>query len=285
MGAGQRVCLFCVRTVPRRGGGGAGVVQDVPGINHNHRDVVAAAVPQRSLDQGIGGVLRVAHRADDAEDVLVRHFAGESVRADQDTVAFLHGEQPVVGLGLVPGAQGAGDNVAPRMDGGLLGGDLARIHKFLHLRVVHADLLKPPLAEAVRTGIADVHDQPVGQAHLFHYHCTGQGGPRPGTRSLPDGRVRPEQVLLERRGRDGAFPRCELRNPCQGPHAHAACHFACFVAAHPVRNGEHRIGSKVGIFVQLPAESPVRAIAVAQAEARLDGGGNAGGLLIHACPR
>lgn len=118
--------------------------RDDPGVDNNSSDIVPSSAVQRGLDEGIHSVLGMLQGAEDPGYLVVRKFAVEPVRADEDPVAVLNSQKPVIRLGFVSGAKGTGDHMAPRVNGGLLRSNLARLHEFLDLRVVYGDLLQTP---------------------------------------------------------------------------------------------------------------------------------------------
>ena len=106
------------------------------------------------------------------------------------------GQQPVVGLRRVPGAQGARQHVPLGVRLGLGDVDLAEVDELLDHRVVHADLLELLAVPPVHARVADVEHQPVRAAVVL-----GDGDARDGGAALASAR---ELVADPRRGPDEA---------------------------------------------------------------------------------
>ncbi len=169
------------------------------------------------------------------------------------------------------------------MDRGLFGCDIARIHQLLDLGVVNTDLREPALAEQVCPGVADVHDQPVRQAHLLHHYDPGKRGSSPAAGGITDRRIGLEQASLQLTCRGSPCARGKLRGSAECPDAYPAGDLPRFMAAHAVGHREHGIGGYEGIFIQFAAQATVRSVAIAQLEAGPAGGGKGIGVGIGGC--
>ena len=138
----------------------AGGRDDLQHIDHDDRDVVAATVAERRLDELARGLLGLRVGDQEVPDAVGRELLREPVGADEQAHALLDGDRPVVGDRRLVESDGAGDHVGVRMRVGLLARDLPGVDELLHDGVVDRELLEHAADEAVDAGVADVEDDP-----------------------------------------------------------------------------------------------------------------------------
>ncbi|CAM5628091.1 hypothetical protein SGLAM104S_01541 [Streptomyces glaucescens] len=137
------------------GEGVAGV--QVEDVRDDHRDVVGAAAAQRELDQLLHGLLRALVAGEGVLHRLVGDDPGQPVGADQVAVTGPDLADRQVGFHVVAAAEGAHQQGALRVGGGLFLGDPALVDQPLHPGVVLGDLGEDAVAQQVGARVADVH--------------------------------------------------------------------------------------------------------------------------------
>ncbi len=190
-------------------------------------------------------------RGEQGRDLGVVELVGEAVRAHQHPVGRADGQQPVVGLRVGSGAQGARDDVPVRVPLSLGRLDHAAIHQLLDHRVVHADLGERAVGVPVHPGVADVEDQPVRVALVTRDRDAGERG----ADGAPVG-----YRLAQSRG-DRADHLVHVVGADLGPPGQRTClldrdpggDLARLVPAHAVGHHEDRRVGQQGVLVQ-PAE-------------------------------
>ena len=108
------------------------------------------------VDQPLRRLFGVVDVAEDLGHLVDAHLVGQPVGAEEDPVPGAQIELPHVGLHLGGHAEGAGEDVALRVDGRLRLGHLAVAHPLLGQAVVVGDLDQLALGEDVGPRVADV---------------------------------------------------------------------------------------------------------------------------------
>ena len=116
-----------------------------------------AAVVNGLVHQTVGHLLDRSHGERLGQSVVVE-FVEQPVAAQQVPVAQHRLEFPAVDYRVGLDAQRPGENVALRVAGSLLGGDLPGPHQVRHQAVVIAHLCEFPNGVAVHTAVSDVGD-------------------------------------------------------------------------------------------------------------------------------
>ena len=128
-------------------------------VDDDDGHVVGGAVVERLFDQATGGLVGVEAGGQRLLDAFFGEVAAEAVGADEPAVAGLRAEGRGVDLGgRVDVAEHAHQHAAPRVHGGLFGGDAAAVDEALHEGVVGRDLAELAVAEEVDARVADVGD-------------------------------------------------------------------------------------------------------------------------------
>ena len=125
-------------------------------VDDQHGHVVGAAGREGRGHQVVGRLLGRCRRDGHALDLAVGNHAGQAVRAHDDAVAAIDVQREVIGVHVWVGAQRAGDDRARGVDAGLVGRDLARVHKLLDVGVVVRDAHQRAMAQQVDARIAHV---------------------------------------------------------------------------------------------------------------------------------
>ena len=131
----------------------------VPVVDHVHDhagDVVPTAVVVGLADQVVGDVGRVGQAPHRRRDLVGVDLVEQAVGAQQEPVALVGEHRARVDEDLRVDAEGTGDDVALRVDRGLVVGDLAVPLELGHQVVVVAELDELVVAEQVDARVADV---------------------------------------------------------------------------------------------------------------------------------
>ena len=154
--------------------------------------------------------------------------------------------------------QRACDDVAPGKRTGLDVGDAPSVNEFLHLGVIHGDLLEAALGEQIGTGITDVEHGRAGLAAVLLEGNTRQRrprGPASGAQRAHRGRGAGNRLRQQGWRRELAeFQRAAHRID-HGPRGDVAR----VVAAHPIRNEVGGEGRAPRVFVADAPTPHVRA--------------------------
>ena len=200
--------------------------------------------------------LRVGLGEQNGVDGVAIELAGQSVGAHQDAVAHLGGDEPVVGFGVAPAADGAGDDIPPRVSRGGIRREQAAVDQLLHHGVVDADLLQLTLAQPVGPRIAEVHRKPVAHPVDLADHHSRQGGAGAGALARGElghattGPIHREVQVLDREARLSCVARELLHHGRAGD-------LACAMPAHAIRDEEQRRHGEEGVLVELAPQSGV----------------------------
>ena len=106
--------------------------------------------------------------------------SGSSLNRPSEQIRYrsppIGGQQPVVGQQAGVAAEGPGDDVPARVGPRLLPGDDAGQDEFLHLRVVHGQLLEAVTGQAVDARVTNVEDHQVIAARRLQRGEPGRRG-------------------------------------------------------------------------------------------------------------
>ncbi len=206
-------------------------------VDHDHGDVVGAAVLVGRLDQPLRRLPRVVDLAQDVCDLVGPDLIGQAVRAEEHAVAGAQRELPHVGLDLGGNAEGAGEDMALGVDGCLLLCHFAVAHPLLGQAVVVSDLRQLAPGEDVGPGVADVgqgqHVLAPGTAHQRHggERCPHAAEVRVGLALLPDRGVGLHEGLAQ-----PLDARCPLERLVERLHGDPRRHLTADVTTHAVRD-------------------------------------------------
>ncbi len=138
---------------------GVGWIVALEYVEHDDRDVVAAAGCVGGIDEALGRGRRIfGMSGDDGGDLVVVDLVDQPVAAQHEPVAADDRHRPRVDphTGLDP--ERPGDDVAAGVEAGLGAGDRTLGDEFLHEAVVDRDLAQAAVAEHVAARVADVGD-------------------------------------------------------------------------------------------------------------------------------
>ena len=232
-------------------------------IGDDTGDVVAAAGLERGTNQFDRGEVDGAAAEDVGQPVVVEH-PGRAVAAEQDPVAGRELDHEEVGVGLVHPVDRAQDQVAVRVDPGLVLGDPSLVDQALHERVVLGELADHAVAEQVAATVTDVPDAQLGAVE------ERRGDRR--TRALElrvlvdqlgDPVVRP--VDRSREGLEHVVGRRYVES-AQNLYGGAAGDIAASRATDPVRDDQESFAREAGVLVVLSHSAHVGERGVPEAQ-------------------
>ncbi len=208
-------------------------------IHHDDSHIVVTAQTVGLVHELRGAALRVARVLENFLDLGVFQHGGQAVGTQKQTVACLHVDLEQVGLGARVAAQRASDDRALGVHPGLGLGNLPRLDKIGHKRMVAGELLELPLVQQIGTRVAH-----LGDDQAFFLQDSGSAGAAH-TRTahtlpcrLDNSQVRLFHRLAER-GRIGVVGRALRDNIYGDLRGHLAGGVAAHAVAHRVQRGHH----------------------------------------------